>query len=157
MTPVQRQRARAYANFAAGKIPNSSTSGDLYRAAEGDNDDLLLAIHLILEYRSTTGEFAMPKFDQSAPREEAIRTQVQACINDSRTIHEARGRIAVRVAGLPCVPGISAVEVRDEGNVPRVILRFSSGATLDADYEPTFKTSAALLAEIADAVPVRRR
>lgn len=48
MNKEQRERAKAVAKAVAGKIPNGPTSGDLRRASLGENEDLLLAIHLIL-------------------------------------------------------------------------------------------------------------
>ncbi len=50
MTPEQSRYAVACAVAVSRELPNGPTAEDFRRASVGDNQDLLLAIHLILEH-----------------------------------------------------------------------------------------------------------
>lgn len=50
MTPEQREHAIGCAKYVASKLPKGPLAGDFLLASEDSNDDVLLAIHLILNY-----------------------------------------------------------------------------------------------------------
>lgn len=58
MTPAQREMAMSFARYAGGKIPNGPTAGDLFKAAMGQNEHLLLAIHCIIDCHENNREQA---------------------------------------------------------------------------------------------------
>lgn len=49
----ERARAKTAAAHAARHVQNGPTAGALYHAAQGSNEDLLFAIHLILQREDT--------------------------------------------------------------------------------------------------------
>lgn len=132
MNPEWRERAVEYADFAASKIPNGPAAGDLRRAASGSNEDLLLAIHLILERheKSIRGPFGRQKETPEAD----LRAEVQGRINRSWTIDEARGRIL-------CMSTVSAIDVREEGDKLRITLwiGYPPNKKVEGLYEKTFR------------------
>ncbi len=50
MTPEQRERAMACAKHVAERLPKGPLAGDFLLASMDQNDDVLEAIHLILNY-----------------------------------------------------------------------------------------------------------
>ncbi|MCC7500777.1 hypothetical protein IT396_03180 [Candidatus Nomurabacteria bacterium] len=50
MTPEQRKNAIATAKYVTERLPKGQLAGDFYLASLDQNDDVLEAIHLILNY-----------------------------------------------------------------------------------------------------------